>query len=266
MTTTAGIYVRISYVRDGSVLGVDRQEPPCRELAARRGWTVAGPVYTDNDLSAYSGKRRPGYEQLLADAKAGKLGAVIAWDADRLTRQPIENEGLIELAERYGVQLATVTGEYDLATPSGRLHFRIKGAIARHESEHKAERIILWHGQRAQAGHWHGGRRPFGYRYVKGEGLVLDDAEAAAIGDAAVRILHGGKLTAIARDWRARGLMATESGRPVTVTRVDRIKRKLAALDLLRDDLADYETRVAVRRHEAPRHPLEGVRQGDWRA
>jgi hypothetical protein len=66
---TAGIYARITYVRreDGTQerLGVERQVAPCRELARRKGWAVIEPAYEDNDLSAFSGKRRPGYEQLL---------------------------------------------------------------------------------------------------------------------------------------------------------------------------------------------------------
>ena len=59
--------------------------PPCRELARRKGWAVIEPAYEDNDLSAFSGKRRPGYEQLLADAKAGRINVIVAWHADRLT-------------------------------------------------------------------------------------------------------------------------------------------------------------------------------------
>ena len=43
----------------------------CRELADRLGWTVVE-VYCDNDLSAYSGKRRPQYEQLLSDIESGE--------------------------------------------------------------------------------------------------------------------------------------------------------------------------------------------------
>ena len=166
----AGIYVRISRAADGSTLGVERQEPPCRALCERNGWEAAG-LYSDNDLSAFNG-HRPGYQRLLADAKAGRIGAIVAWDADRLTRQPIENEGLIDLAERCGTKLATVTGDYDLATSSGRLHFRIKGAVARHESEHRAERLRLKHDEIARAGGHHGGPRPFGFEY---EPVVLRD-------------------------------------------------------------------------------------------
>ena len=210
----AGIYVRISRAGDGSTLGVERQEPPCRALCERNGWEVAE-VYRDNDLSAFNG-RRPGYQRLLTDAKAGRIGAIVAWDADRLTRQPIENEGLIDLAERHGTKLATVTGEYDLATSSGRLHFRIKGAVARHESEHRAERLRLKHDEIARAGRHHGGPRPFGFEYepaVLRDGRTvyrftgrLEETEAELIREAARRLLNGESVYGILADWERYGI------------------------------------------------------------
>jgi site-specific DNA recombinase len=207
----AGIYARISYVRreDGSQerLGVERQVPPCRELARRKGWAVIEPVYEDNDLSAFSGKRRPAYEQLLADAKAGRIDVIVAWHADRLTRQPIENEALIALAERHGIQLATVTGEHDLATPSGRLHFRMLGSIARYESEHRAERLRLKFEEQARAGRPKGGgRRPFGFEADK---LTVNEPEAALLRDAAERLLAGDGMHTVLRDWWAHGIVTT---------------------------------------------------------
>jgi site-specific DNA recombinase len=210
---TAGIYARISYVRreDGTKerLGVERQVPPCRELARRKGWTVVEPVYEDNDLSAFSGKRRPGYQQLLTDAKAGRISVIVAWHADRLTRQPIENEALIALAERHGIQLATVTGEHDLATPSGRLHFRMLGSIARYESEHRAERLRLKFQEQARAGRPKGGGlRPFGFEADK---LTVNQAEAALLRNAAERVLAGEGLYAILHDWQE-GQVVTPAG------------------------------------------------------
>ena len=80
-----------------------------------------------------------------------RVNAIIAWAADRLTRRPVENEEIINLAERLGVKLATVTGDYDLGTPSGRLHFRQLGIIARYESEHRAERLRLKFNEQALA-------------------------------------------------------------------------------------------------------------------
>ncbi len=53
----AAIYTRISSDVEGLGLGVTRQREDCEKLAASLGWGVAG-VYSDNDVSAYSGKRR----------------------------------------------------------------------------------------------------------------------------------------------------------------------------------------------------------------
>jgi site-specific DNA recombinase len=87
----AAVYARISSDQDGTALGVGRQLKDCRKLAADLGWAVAE-EYVDNDISAYSGKRRPGYEQMLADIAEGSRDAVIVYHADRLTRRPIELE------------------------------------------------------------------------------------------------------------------------------------------------------------------------------
>lgn len=66
------IYARISSDIEGSGAGVKRQVQDCHELATRLGWPVAG-EYIDNDLSAYSGKRRPEYERMLADLADGLM-------------------------------------------------------------------------------------------------------------------------------------------------------------------------------------------------
>ena len=213
----AAIYCRISRARDSSTLGVDRQEPPTRLLCERLGWRVER-IFVDNDLSAYHNKRRPDFDEMLAWARDGHIRAIASWDADRLTRKPRENEDLIDLAERYGIQLATVTGEYDLATPSGRLHFRIKGAIARHESEHRGERIRLKQEELARAGRvGGGGTRPFGYMddrvtphtfpfCLLDSRETVEGGEVQLIREAAERVLLGEALHAILMDWMERGI------------------------------------------------------------
>jgi site-specific DNA recombinase len=231
----AGIYERISYARAGEiqdgaakrgeVLSVEKQRPPCLALCERFGWQVVD-TYTDPNDSAYSGRPRKQWRRLIEDVKQGRIDAIVAWHPDRLTRRPVENEELIVLVEQYGIQVATaMAGEHDLSSPSGRLHFRMLGSIARYESEHRAERVMAHHDELAQEGRWHGGRRPFGYRYLEGGGIELDEREATAIRDARKRIVDGGTLSAVTREWRAAGLFQSKGGRPVTVTIADRLLR-----------------------------------------
>ncbi|MGD1237275.1 recombinase family protein [Mycobacterium seoulense] len=198
---SAGIYVRISKDRTGAGLGVERQERDCRALADRLGWTVVE-VYSDNDISAYSGKRRPDYERMLADLSAGRINAVIAWHTDRLHRSPLELERYVGVSEERRVPTHTVqAGPLDLSTPSGRMVARQLGAVARYESEHRSERVKAAKAQKAALGAYHGGSRPFGYE-KDGKTVVVE--EAAEIAKAASAIAGGQSLRSVVRDMNQR--------------------------------------------------------------
>ena len=71
---------------------------------------------------------------MLADIKAGKINAVIAWHPDRLHRPPLELERYISVCEKHGVENQTVYGGmWDLSTPSGRMTARVSRSVARYE-------------------------------------------------------------------------------------------------------------------------------------
>lgn len=205
----AALYLRISQDRDGTLLGVERQREDCETHAQTLGWTIAHTLI-DDDLSAYSGKPRPAYETLLTLIERGDIGAVVAWHPDRLHRSPAELERFIDLVQRMDCKVATVrAGELDLGTAAGRMTARVVGAVARHESEQKSERLRRQRAQAALAGKPHGGRRPFGWQSDR---LTLDPLEAAAIRDAADRIIAGGSVRSIATEWNAQGIRPVGGG------------------------------------------------------
>lgn len=212
--TKAAIYCRLSQDRSGESLGIDRQEQLCRKLAADKGWTV-GAVYVDRDISAYSGKRRPKYDQMLDDIKNGVRDAVLVVDQDRLTRTPRELESFIDLADGNGTALATVSGEVDLSTSDGRFRARIMGTVARQESEKKSERLKRQRDQAARLGQYQGGKRPYGY---ESDGITVRKSEAKLIREAVRRVLAGESLRRIAIDWNDRGIPAAAGGRWVVTS------------------------------------------------
>ena len=215
MGVEGAIYCRISRdkKRDkkGEGLGVDRQEEDCRKLAKQLGWKVRK-VYVDNDLSAYSGKRRPQYQALLSDLAAGLVSGVIAWHPDRLHRSPTELESYIDLADKRGIETQTVqAGRWDLSTPSGRLNARVVGGFARYESEHRSARVTAAAAQRAKAGGWSGGRRAYGWEK---DGMTPREAEAVELRKAAEQIAQGVSLRAVVADLNARKVPTTNGKRP----------------------------------------------------
>lgn len=217
---TAAIYLRISQDRTGERLGVTRQREDCLALCERKGW-AAGEVYEDDDRSAYSGKPRPAYQRMLADLGEGTVTAVVAWHPDRLHRSPRELEDFIGLVEGTRSEVATVqAGELDLSTASGRMTARVVGAVARHESEHKAERLRRKHQEMAMAGvNGGGGTRPFGFAADR---VSLEPSEAALVREAASRVLAGEAVGAVVRDWCLRGV-ATVTGGPWRTTTLRRM-------------------------------------------
>ncbi len=211
----AAIYARISKDDEGTALGVQRQIEDCRKLARAKGWDVIEPVellYVDNDRSAYNAKDRPDYQRLLADIDAGKIDALIVWDVDRLTRTPRELEDIIALADKKQIALASVGGEFDLATPSGRAHARMKGVFARLEVEQMSRRIQRKTLERAEAGKPHG-FVPYGWqrvvesdehgRYVSSRD-ILHPEQAAVIREAIRRLLEGESQRSISADFSKR--------------------------------------------------------------
>src|SRR6478609_4559422 len=160
----AAVYTRISEDHTGQGLGVTRQLEDCTALADRLGWDVVA-RFDDNDISAYNGKHRPGFEALLDAMKRGEVDALICWHTDRLYRSMKDLERLIEIADVAGVQIRTVNGgDLDLSNSSGRMLARILGSVSRQESEHHAERRKAANLQRAAAGEWCAtGNRPYGY-------------------------------------------------------------------------------------------------------
>lgn len=202
----AVIYCRISSDPGGEGLGVARQQEDCEALATKLGWGVAT-VIIDNDRSAYSGRKRPGYTRLLQGLRDGTFDGVLAWHSDRLHRRPIELEEYIHVCQAQGVRTHTVKGgEVDLATPEGMLRAGMLGQIARYESAHKSERLVRQERQAAEQGKWRGGPRPFGYQ---AGAQSLEPAEADAVHRAYDMVLEGHTLASIVRDWEARGLKTT---------------------------------------------------------
>ena len=198
------IYNRISQDRTGERAAVTRQLEDARALAAARGWATVEPPYVDNSISAYKRTtRRPGYERMAADYRAGKFEAIITYDLDRLTRQPRQLEDWIDEAESRGLKLVTTNGEADLSTDAGRLFARIKVAVGRSEMERKGARQARAIRQRVENGKVLAGVRLTGY---DDKGNVIE-AEADLVRDLFQRFAAGGNATRareiIGRRWPA---------------------------------------------------------------
>jgi DNA invertase Pin-like site-specific DNA recombinase len=209
-TVRAAIYARISSDQEGTGLGVQRQVKECRARAATNGWTVVE-EFVDNDVSAYSGKRRPAYERMLAAMGEGRINGVIVYHLDRLTRRPKELEEFVELCDKAGIKhLTTVAGDVNIGTGDGLLVARIQAAVAANESASKSRRQRSKMRQVAESGMPHGGsHRPFGYQDDR---ITINRAEAKVIKQAAERIIAGESLRSVCVWLEETGVRTVDGG------------------------------------------------------
>lgn len=203
--TECAIYTRISQDRLGEGLGVERQLTECHELAKRLGFTVVA-EYSDNDVSAMSGKARPQFEKLLAS----KPDVILTWHQDRLLRKGSDLERVIDL----NVPVYTVSaGTLDLTTPAGRAVARTVAAWSQYESEQKAERQRSKNRQRADAGLPYMSHRVFGW---ESDGITLRESEAQVLRDMHSRILQGDSIRSMTAWLNGAGSVQAKTGKPWT--------------------------------------------------
>lgn len=173
------MYARISQDRSGERLSVERQKKDCYEVAERQGWTITE-EYIDNDMSAYLGKLRPRFAEMLTDIEARKFDAVVAYHPDRLTRTPAELEVFMEVCHRSGVEhFDTREGRLEIGKGDSMLMARIAAAVAANQSDAMSRRIKRKNDERAAAGKPHiTGQRAYGFELdrvtvVESEALVI---------------------------------------------------------------------------------------------
>ena len=195
----AAIYTRLSQDRDGTKGGTDRQEKDCRALCKREGLKVVR-VYTDDDRSAYSGKPRPAFEQMLRELD--DLDAVVFWKTDRLVRRWAQFADVLKATEAADVRLVSVVDPIDTSTPILKGVAGLIASMGEQESKNISTRVSREQVDAAAKGRPHGGRRKFGY--TKGMEIELD--EATAIREARDRVLRGESMRSICTDWNARGV------------------------------------------------------------
>ncbi|MFI5802507.1 recombinase family protein [Streptomyces sp. NPDC051561] len=220
---TVGAYVRMSQDDDlGSPEqrreGVLRQAEDCAALARERG-LLMGKVYEDNDTSAFKERRhRPAFEELLHDLADGVVDGVIVYALDRVARQPLDLERLIEVYDlsRRPLVFASCVEAFCLSDEEGQMAARHQVLVALAESQNMSRRIARVNKARAATGKAHlGGRRPFGWQQG---GARVDPTEAGLIRKAYADLLGGALIGHIRADWIAQGLRPrtreTSEGRP----------------------------------------------------
>jgi site-specific DNA recombinase len=212
------IYIRVSDEKQAEKVSPQEQERDCREYAEKKGYIVVE-IYRDIEpYKGANGKRkqcaayhsdRPGFLRMIADAKAGKFGTIIAWREDRLYRGV--NKALLDfssLVTEYHMNVELIKDYYDIKTAP------VKAWAAGVELEAKHDRTNMGVKAKLAAGKSWYVCEIYGYRFNKEtDSYCIDDEEARG-----VRFIY---------KWYSEGLSYAEIANRLNSMGIKRSKSKL---------------------------------------
>jgi site-specific DNA recombinase len=203
------IYTRKSteYNLELAFNSLDAQREACEayiKSQAQEGWRLIPGRYDDGAFSGAS-LERPALQRLLADVRAGKIGIVLVYKVDRLTRSLADFAKLIELFDAHGVSFVSVTQSFNTSSSMGRLTLNVLLSFAQFERELIGERVRDKIAASKRKGLWVGGPVPLGYAAVDKK-IVVVPAEAAAVRTVFERYLTLGSIGALAEDLDREGI------------------------------------------------------------
>lgn len=148
---------------------------------ANEGWVCSPERYDDGGFTG-SNMERPALRRLLDDIEASKIGAVICYQVDRLSRSLLDFARMMEVFHRQRVSFAAVTQQFNTATSMSRLVLNVLLSFAQLEREIISERTRDKIAAARCKGKWAGGMPLLGYDVdAKGSKLVVNEPEAKRV-------------------------------------------------------------------------------------
>ena len=132
--TRAALYMRVSTLdQHPETQGLD-----LRQMAVQRGYQIVQ-EYTDRISGAKA--RRPGLDQMMADARRGRFDAVLVWASDRIARSVKHYLEVLDELNRLNIEFISFRENIDTGGPLGRAIVVIIAAIAELERNLIIERV-----------------------------------------------------------------------------------------------------------------------------
>jgi excisionase family DNA binding protein len=143
------------------------------QVARERGFVDVEVIDDDLGRSASGTVARPGFDRLVAWLCAGKVGAVLCFDASRLARNGRDWHHLLELCGLVEARVIDLDGVYNPCRPNDRLLLGMKGTISEFELGVLRARMLDAVRSKARRGELRLSV-PFGYIWHREAGLGFD--------------------------------------------------------------------------------------------
>ena len=206
-----GIYVRVSteeQVKEG--FSINAQKEKLKQYALLKDWDIHD-IYVDDGRSGKNLEDRPEIQRLSNDVEEERINSVLVYKIDRLTRSMKNLLELVELFQRKNCSFNSFTEAIDTSSATGRMFLKIVGIFAEFERENLAERVKFGCEQRAREGKY-ASTIVFGYDYIKGQGLVVNEYEKQVVNNIFEWYLNSMSFREIAEKLKANNIPTKRGG------------------------------------------------------
>src|SRR3984893_9646865 len=186
---------------------LDAQREACEayiKSQAHEGWRLVRTRYDDGGLSGAS-LDRPALQELLDDVRDRKVGIIVVYKVDRLTRSLADFAKLVELFDQHSVSFVSITQSFNTTTSMGRLTLNVLLSFAQFEREVIGERVRDKIAASKRKGIWVGGPIPLGYQ-AQDRKLVVVDSEAEIVRFIFRRYAELGSIRDLVEDLDRKGM------------------------------------------------------------
>lgn len=226
------LYIRVS-TQEQAVEGhsIEAQEARACEYAERMDYEITN-VYIDEGISGKSTKR-PAFQRMMADARMGNFDFVIIWKLTRLGRNMLDILKTVEEFIKLGIELFSISENFDISTSSGKLMLQLLGSFGEFERNQISENVIMAMMSLVRDQKRYAGGRRLGYvSGLDAEGrkqLIIEPEEAKIVQLIYAKFLGGDEFRTIANYLNRQGYQTLKKNKFTPTAVRDILQNKIYA-------------------------------------
>lgn len=174
----AAAYCRVSTDSRDQANSFESQQRYFREYIERNPNMELIGIYADEGISGTSTKKRFQFNQMIDDAKAGKIDLILTKEVSRFSRNTVDTLALTRELKNVGVAVLFMNDNINTLEENGEFRLTMMASIAQQESQKTSERVKWGQTRRMEQGVMFG-HSMLGYDIT--DGVATINEEGAAI-------------------------------------------------------------------------------------
>lgn len=146
------VYARVSTALDSQEQSYETQRQYYEKFVNANDGMVLVDVYGDKGISGLQMNKRPEFQRMMNDARAGKIDVIITKSVSRFSRNMSQCVRAINELRELGISVIFEKEGIDSRDPSSELFFYILSTLAQEESNSISMNTVWAHKNRAEAG------------------------------------------------------------------------------------------------------------------